>query len=185
MSPNAVAVFGSSATEPGSTDWADAEKVGRRCVESGLAVVTGGYGGTMEAASRGANLAGGETIGVTVPGLFTSRDGANPYITREIEATSLTDRIGILTDLACGVIVLPGSIGTAAELVISWNLNHVGRNNGGKRLPTVAVGTGWARFWELATGLLGAVGDHVHVTGSATAAVDWLLAQPEIPDIHS
>lgn len=174
-----VAIFGSSATEPGSSEWDDAEQAGRRCAEAGLAVITGGYGGTMEAASKGANLAGGEAIGVTVPTLFPTRSGANPYVTREIEAKSLAERIGVLTNLANGVIVLPGSIGTAAELLVAWNLNHVGRRNGGRRLPTVAVGPTWLQFWELATGTLGAFGEDVHLVDTSGKAVDWLLAQLE------
>lgn len=178
-SETVVAIFGSSATEPGSAEWNDAEQAGRRCAEAGFAVITGGYGGTMEAASKGANLAGGEVIGVTVPTVFSSRVGANHYVTREIEAESLVERIGVLTGLASGAVVLPGSIGTAAELVVAWNLNHVGRRNGGGRLPTVAVGPAWLQFWELATGTLGAFGEDIHLVETAGEAVDWLLAQPE------
>lgn len=176
----AVAIFGSSQTEPTSTEWAEAENAGVRCAQAGLTVITGGYGGTMEAASKGANLAGGEVIGITAPTLFSNRSGANAYVTREIQAASLAERIGMLIDLARGVIVLPGSIGTAAELVVAWNLNHVGRRNGGKRLPTVAVGSDWARFCDLATGTLGASKEDVRVVETAHDAVEWLLAQPDI-----
>lgn len=175
-----MAVFGSSATEPDSAAWVAAESTGRRCVEAGFAVVTGGYGGTMEAVSKGANDAGGEAIGVTAPSLFPRRPGANPYVTREIVAGTLMERLDTLTGLASGVIVLPGSIGTLTELSIAWNLNHVNRLNGQMRLPTVAVGDGWLRFWELATGRLGAFGGDVHVVDSAEGAVEWLLAQPEM-----
>ena len=175
-----MAVFGSSATEPGSAAWAAAENTGRRCVEAGFVVVTGGYGGTMEAVSKGANDAGGEAIGVTAPSLFPGRPGANRYVTREIVAGSLLERIDELTGLASGVIVLPGSIGTLAELVIAWNLNHVNRLNDGMRLPTVAVGDGWRRVWELATGSLGAFGGDVHVAHSPEEALEWLRAQPEM-----
>ena len=103
---NYIAVFGSSATAPGSDDWNDAERVGARLAKSGLGVVTGGYGGTMEAASRGAALAGGPVIGVTAPHLFTGRFGANRHVAEEIIATTLAERIGRLTDIAAGVIVL-------------------------------------------------------------------------------
>lgn len=176
----ALAIFGSSSTEADSPEWIDAEDAGRRCADAGFAVVTGGYGGTMEAASRGANLAGGEAIGVTAPSLFPGRPGANSYVTREIEAQTLAERIGVLTSLASGAIVLPGSIGTAAELVVAWNLNHVGRRNGGKRFPTVAVGAAWHQFSELVIGSLGAENRDIHVVDRANEAVDWLLAQPEI-----
>jgi uncharacterized protein (TIGR00725 family) len=175
-----VAIFGSSQTTPGSREWAQAEKAGRRCAEAGLIVVTGGYGGTMEAASKGAASAGGEVIGVTAPDLFTGRSGANPFVTREMPAKTLTERIGVLTDLADGAMVLPGSIGTAAELVIAWNLNHITRRNGGGRFPTVTVGAEWREFWTLMTGRLDAVGEDVHTADDVDQAVEWLLAQPEI-----
>lgn len=178
--PTAVAVFGSSATEPDSAEWAAAENTGKRCVEAGFAVVTGGYGGTMEAVSKGANDAGGDAIGVTAPTLFPRRPGANPYVTREVVAASLMERLDTLTSLASGAVVLPGSIGTLAELVIAWNLNHVNRLNEGMRLPTVAVGDGWRQLWDLATGSLGAFGGDVHLVDTPDEVVEWLLKQPEV-----
>lgn len=134
----------------------------------------------MEAVSKGANKAGGEAIGVTAPSLFPGRPGANPYVTREIAARTLLERLDTLTGLASGVIVLPGSIGTLTELSIAWNLNHVNRLREGKRLPTVAVGEGWRSFWELATGSLGAFGGDVHVVDNGDEAATWLFAQPEV-----
>ena len=175
-----VAIFGSSQTIRGSDAWAEAERAGYRCASAGLAVVTGGYGGTMEAASLGASRAGGSVIGVVAPALFRARSGANQYVSRVIEAGTLSERIGVLTELASGAIVLPGSIGTAAELLIAWNQNHIMRRNGGPRLPTVAVGEEWQAFWALVTGRLGAVGDDVEVVDNVDQAVDWLLAQPEV-----
>lgn len=175
-----AAVFGSSQTQPGTPEWIEAEKVGFRLAGAGLSVMTGGYGGTMEAASKGAVEAGGSAIGVTAPSLFTGRSGANPYVTSVLEAGSLSDRIGLLTSKADGVIVLPGSIGTAAEFVVSWNLNHVARRHMGVRLPTVAVGAGWSELSRLLTEHLGAHAGDVQIVDSAEAAVDWLLDQPEI-----
>lgn len=176
----AVAIFGSSATDPGSRDWHDAEMAGTRFARAGLTVITGGYGGTMEAASKGAASAGGRVIGVTAPDLFPRRSGANPYVTEEVESPTLTERIGRLTSLANGAIVLPGSIGTAAELLIVWNTNHIARGKRGTRFPTVAVGDHWRELWELMTSGLGAVGDDIHLAATADEGVDWLLAQPEI-----
>jgi uncharacterized protein (TIGR00725 family) len=175
-----VAIFGSSSSEPASSEWKEAENAGARFASAGLGVITGGYSGTMAAASKGAAEAGAEAIGVTVPGLFVQRTGANPHITREIEARSLTERIGILTDRARGALVLPGSIGTATELLVAWNINHVVRRHGGRRLPTVAVGEEWSELWQLLTGHVGAFGGDIHLAGTTDEAVDWLLEQPEI-----
>lgn len=176
----AVAIFGSSQAESGSAAWNEAATVGARCARAGLTVVTGGYGGTMEAASKGAAEARGRVVGVTAAGLFRNRSGANPHVTHEIAANSIPERIGILTDLASGAVVLPGSIGTAAELVVAWNMNHVARRHGGTRFPTVAVGEEWRVFHELLAGSLGADGGDVHIADTTGEALDWLLDQPEL-----
>lgn len=175
-----MAVFGSSQTVPDSPDWRDAERVGSRLARAGLAVVTGGYGGTMEAASKGATEVGGHVIGVTAPDLFPGRSSANPFVTEEMAARGLSNRIGTLIDLTRGAIVLPGSIGTAAELVVAWNTNHIGRASKAIRYPTVAVGDSWREFWDLVTGRLGAFGEDIGIAGDVDEAVDWLLAQPEV-----
>lgn len=176
----AVAIFGSSRTDPGSILWREAEEAGARCARAGLTVVTGGYGGSMEAASKGAAREGGRVVGVTAGGLFRTRTGANPYVTHEIAAQSITERIGILIDIARGALILPGSIGTTAELVIAWNINDIARRHGGTRFPTVAVGEEWREFRSLVSGRLGAEPNDIHVVDDADAALDWLLDQPEL-----
>lgn len=179
-----MAVFGSSAILPGSAEWLDAETVGATCASAGLAVVTGGYGGVMEAASKGAAALGGRVIGVTAPALFPDREGANPFVTEEVAVDSLIERIGVLTELASGAVVMPGSIGTATELLVAWNLNYIRRGTDSGRLPTVAVGKGWQALWSLLSQGLDAAGDHVHVAETGSEAMDWLLTQPEIRCIH-
>ncbi len=49
-----IVVFGSSTCLPDSAQYREAEELGRGLAESGFGVVTGGYGGTMEAVSKGA-----------------------------------------------------------------------------------------------------------------------------------
>lgn len=178
--PPAVAVFGSSATEPGSSAWEEAETVGRLLAEAGLGVVTGGYGGSMEAVSKGVADRRGTVVGVTAPTLFPGRPGANPHVGLLVEAESLLERIGAMFDRACGVIALPGSIGTATELLIAWNLNHIARHNRAGRIPTAAVGAGWRELHELMTMRLGAWPGDVHMADTPEDAVDWLLIQPEV-----
>lgn len=175
-----MAVFGSSATEPGSTNWADAESAGRRLAGAGVDVVTGGYGGTMEAVSRGAAGGGSRVVGVTAAALFPSRSGANRHVTVEIETENLAQRIGALLDTANGILVLPGSIGTAAELVVAWNLNHIARLAGGTRKPTTAVGEAWGELAKLLVEEVGAHVADVHISATVDDAVDWLLSQEEM-----
>lgn len=134
----------------------------------------------MEAASTGAAGEGGRVVGVTAGGLFRSRTGANRYVTHEIVAESITDRIGILTEISRGALVLPGSIGTTAELVITWNINDIVRRHGGSRFPTVAVGEDWRAFRTMVSDRLGAEAADIHVADDVDQALDWLLDQPEL-----
>lgn len=177
MTRGVVAVFGSSRTEPGSHEWSVAEEVGRRLAAAGYSVITGGYGGTMEAASKGAAERGGHVLGVTSPSLFPDRSGANRYVDEMIEASDLLDRLGNLLNRADGVIALPGSIGTAAELLLAWNHNFLSRKNGQKIVPTIAVGPGWR---SLTTAMLehnGASPGDIVLVDDAEDAVDWILDQ--------
>jgi len=157
---SAVAVFGSSQTDPGTRMWAEAERVGTRLAEAGFAVITGGYGGTMEAVSKGAADASGHVIGVTAPQLFPGRHGSNPYVAELIEAEGLAGRIGVMMERAAGAIALPGSIGTATELLIAWNVNHIVR-----------------QVAETLVTEVGAFPGDVHLVGTPDKGVDWILGQ--------
>lgn len=170
-----VAVFGSAAPLPGSEEYRRAEWVGRSLAERGLAVVTGGYGGVMEAASKGAAEAGGHVTGVTAPSEFPDRVGANRYVAEEIAAAGLTARIGTMMDMAAGAVALPGSIGTATELLIAWNRNHIIRERGDRTVPVVAVGAAWRRLAEVLVFDAGAFAGDVHLAPSAEEALPWLL----------
>ena len=76
-----VAVFGAGDVGVGSPEYGAARELGRRLVEAGYRVLTGGGGGVMEAACRGAREASsyreGDTLGI-LPGLDPRR--ANPYV---------------------------------------------------------------------------------------------------------
>lgn len=131
----------------------------------------------MEAASKGASEQGGHVVGVTSPSLFPERTGANRYVEELIEASDLHDRLRHLIKRADGVIALPGSIGTAAELLIAWNHNFLSRRNGERVLPTVAVGPGWR---SLTTAMLeqnGAQPGDIALADDVEEAVDWVLEQ--------
>jgi len=170
-----VAVFGSSQTEPDSPDWDDAERAGRTFALAGLDVVTGGYGGTMEAVSRGAAQAGGHVVGIIAPDLFPTRSAANPWVAEAIEASSLAGRIDLMMEMSAATLALPGSIGTAAELIISWNINHIVRRHGLPTYPSAAVGNEWKEVGRALIDLVGAGKDDIHWAESADEGVSWIL----------
>jgi uncharacterized protein (TIGR00725 family) len=122
--------------------------------DAGFAVMTGGYGGVMEAVSRGARDRGGIVFGVTAPGVFPDRSGANEFVSHERPAVHLLDRIHDMTDLSAASIALPGSLGTLTEVVAAWNLAFVARFSGTSPKPLVTVGDRWASLVDhLATTL--------------------------------
>ena len=61
----AVAVFGSARTEPGNPYYQHAMQIAGKLANRGIAVITGGGPGIMEAANRGAALAGGTSVGLS------------------------------------------------------------------------------------------------------------------------
>ena len=177
MTPRpAVAVFGSSQTEPGSVDWEDAHRAGDRLARAGLDVVTGGYGGTMEAVSRGAAEAGAHVVGVTAPALFPGRFDANPYVIEVLEAPTLAGRIDLMMQRSVATLALPGSIGTAAELLISWNTNHILRRAGSKPIPAAAVGIGWRTVGRALIDAVGAFEADIFWADTVDEGVEWIVS---------
>jgi uncharacterized protein (TIGR00725 family) len=120
--PAIITVFGSSRPAPGSPAYETARALGAALARTGFAVATGGYGGTMEAASRGARearlpdgQAGGKVIGVTAEE-FSSP--ANQWVEEEIRVKTWQDRLMKLVELGAGYVALPGGTGTLVELPV-------------------------------------------------------------------
>jgi uncharacterized protein (TIGR00730 family) len=136
-----VAVFGSADPEAGDPLYELARRVGALLVTAGYGVLTGGYGGVMEGASRGTAENGGSAVGVTCASFL----GRNPnrFLTETREAVDLVARTGSLVDAACGYIVLHGKSGTLAELTLVWALHRAGSL--GPR-PVVLLGDAWRPF---------------------------------------
>ena len=134
-----VTVFGSSQAEPLEELYQTALELGRAIAELGLTLCNGGYGGTMEAAARGATEADGHTIGVTCTRF--GRGGANPYIRQEIPTFDLYRRLETLIRLGRAYVVLPGGTGTLAELALTWELLNKGLLRGER--PLIVLGDSW------------------------------------------
>jgi len=149
--PAIIAVFGSSTVMPEAPGYVAGVECGRLLARAGYAVATGGYGGLMEAVSRGAAGAGAPVYGITAPEAFPDRPGANAFVDREIPAPSITERIHRILSLSSGSIALDGSIGTLTELVVAWNVAYVDRLSERTAKPIVAVGGLWAEVVSFLT----------------------------------
>lgn len=141
-----ITVFGGSQPQPGSSAYAEAYELGKLLAECGHTILTGGYIGTMEAVSRGANEAGGHVIGVTCSEIETWRPvKANAWVKEERRFTTLQERLNELV-LACdAAIALPGCPGTLTEIALAWNLMIVASI---PPKPLILTGPGWRSVME-------------------------------------
>ena len=110
----AVAVFGSARTKPSEPAYAMGVEVGRKLVEAGFAVITGGGPGAMEAANRGAYEAHGTSVGLGIELPFET--GLNEYVDLGINFRYFFARKVMFLKYSHGFIVLPGGFGTLDEL---------------------------------------------------------------------
>ena len=109
-----------------------AEQVGVELARRGAVVVTGGMGGAMEAACRGAKEAGGTTIGI-LPS--HDRADANPWVDVALPTGLGEGRNALVVRAADAVIAVAGEFGTLSEIALALRLGT----------PVVGLGT-----WELA-----------------------------------
>lgn len=147
-----VTVFGGSQPKEGSPAYAQALALGKLLAGQGHVVLTGGYIGTMEAVSRGANEAGGHVIGVTCEAIEAWRPvRANAWVKEERRKKTLMERLEELIGACDAAIALPGGPGTLTEIALTWTLMIVGTLH---RRPLILVGDGWQSvFDQVFTGL--------------------------------
>ena len=110
----AISVFGSARTSRDDPAYALGEAIGRRLVEAGFAVVTGGGPGVMEAANKGACEAGGLSVGLGIELPFES--GLNQWVDRGVNFRYFFARKTMFVKYSQGFVVLPGGVGTLDEL---------------------------------------------------------------------
>jgi uncharacterized protein (TIGR00725 family) len=127
-----VAVVGGG--EASAEELAAAEEVGRGLAAAGAVVVTGGLGGVMEAASRGASQAGGLVVGL-LPG--RSRTEANAWVGVALPTGLGEGRNLVVVRSADVVVAVGGEWGTLSEIAFALKAGT----------PVVGLGT-----WELARG---------------------------------
>jgi uncharacterized protein (TIGR00730 family) len=135
----AISVFGSARTEPDDPEYALAEQVGRALVEAGFAVITGGGPGAMEAANKGASLAGGVSVGLGIELPFES--GLNEWVDIGINFSYFFARKTMFVKYAQGFITLPGGFGTFDEIFEAVTLVQTQKVTS---FPVVLLGT---QYW--------------------------------------
>jgi uncharacterized protein (TIGR00730 family) len=174
----AVALFGSARVHEGSKPYEDARAVGKRFGEAGWAVVTGGGGGVMEGANRGAQEGGGQSVGFNIK--LSHEQSPNPYLDLAHTFDHFYARKVCFVRPAEGFVIFPGGFGTLDELFESLTLIQTGKI---RHFPVVLFDSDyWGEMVEWIKGELLADGmiapDDItllHVTDDAAEAVQLVL----------
>ena len=140
----AVSLFGSARVREGSKPYRDAREVGRRFGRADWTVVTGGGGGVMEAANRGAKDGGGFSVGFNIRLPFEQH--SNPYLDVDLTFDHFYVRKVMFVKAAEGFVIFPGGFGTLDELFEALTLIQTGKV---LHFPVVLFDTDyWAEMLE-------------------------------------
>jgi uncharacterized protein (TIGR00730 family) len=134
-----VSVFGSARIEDGHP-WYELTRETAACLaRHGYTVITGGGPGLMEAANRGAEEAGGESIGLNIE--LPREQHVNPYVKRSLQFHYFFARKLMFVRYARAFVIMPGGFGTLDELFEALTLIQTHRI---KHFPVILVGSD---FW--------------------------------------
>jgi uncharacterized protein (TIGR00730 family) len=136
----AVSVFGSARTPEDSPEYEFARSAARCFGAQGLAVITGGGPGIMEAANRGAREAGALSVGLNIELPF--EQGANPYLDIDLTFRHFYVRKVMFVRYAQAFVVFPGGFGTLDELFEALTLIQTEKI---RHFPVLLMGS---EFWS-------------------------------------
>ncbi len=136
----AVSIFGSTRAKPEDEVYQKAERIGQLLAENGFSVITGGGPGAMEAANKGASLAGGKSIGLNIE--LPLEQKPNPYANITLRYRYFFVRKVMFVKYAVAYIILPGGFGTMDELFESVTLIQTHKI---KPFPVILVGS---NYWK-------------------------------------
>ena len=135
----AVSFFGSARLQPGDPVYDLARNIAKSLAERGYGVITGGGGGVMEAANRGAAEGGGRSVGLNIA--LPMEQLPNEYANLKLSFRYFFVRKVMFIKYAQAYVVLPGGYGTLDELTEALTLIQTGKI---KPFPVIMVGS---KFW--------------------------------------
>jgi uncharacterized protein (TIGR00730 family) len=134
----AISFFGSARVGPDDMIYQKAENLARRFAKLKFAIITGGGGGIMEAANKGAAEAGGVSVGLNILLPHEQKPNAYANITQEFKYFFI--RKVMFVKYAMAYIIFPGGFGTLDELFEAVTLIQTHRI---KPFPVILVGTAY------------------------------------------
>jgi uncharacterized protein (TIGR00730 family) len=132
-----VTVFGSARTPRDHPDYELIREVGAAVGRAGFAVLTGGAGGLMEAANRGAKEAGALSVGCNIE--LPHEQLQNEYLDIGLRFRHFFARKVMFVRYACAFVIGPGGFGTLDELFESLTLIQTQTI---RHFPAILVGDG-------------------------------------------
>jgi uncharacterized protein (TIGR00730 family) len=174
----AVTLFGSARVAEGSEPYEWARTVGRKFGEAGWSVVTGGGGGVMAGANRGAQEGGGQSIGFNI--VLPHEQKPNPYLDIEHTFDHFYARKVCFVRPSEGFVIFPGGFGTLDELYESLTLIQTGKI---RHFPVVLFDSDywgemveWLRAELMAQGMISPDDvELLHLTDDPDQAVQFVL----------
>ena len=136
----AVSFFGSARIKHSDSVYKKTEKLAKLFVENNFAVITGGGGGVMEAANKGAAEAGGTSVGLNI--ILPFEQTPNSFANVKLDFKYFFIRKVMFVKYATAYIIMPGGFGTLDEMFEAVTLIQTHRI---KPFPLILVGSDyWA-----------------------------------------
>ena len=135
-----VSIFGSARAEQNHRACQMAEKLARLLAENGYGVISGGGGGVMEAANKGAAEAGGLSIGLNIE--LPHEENPNPYSNLQLDFHYFFIRKVCFVKYSQAYVIMPGGFGTMDELFEALTLIQTRRI---KPFPAFLMGSD---YWQ-------------------------------------
>jgi uncharacterized protein (TIGR00730 family) len=145
-----VTIFGSARVQPDDPIYKKTEALASLFVKSNFSVITGGGGGVMEAANKGAAEAGGTSIGLNI--ILPFEQKPNPFANVRLDFKYFFIRKVMFIKYAAAYIIMPGGFGTMDELFEAVTLIQTKRI---RPFPLILVGSD---YW---TGLVEWIRDNL------------------------
>ena len=176
----AVTVFGSARTPRTDPMYRAARHVGRKLAQAGVAVITGGGPGIMEAANCGAARAGGKSVGLGIE--LPHEQGINKWVNLGMTFRYFFVHKTMFVTYSGGAIVFPGGFGTLDE---AFELLTLVQTHKVARVPVVLFGSEyWGGLMDWLEGTVREAGnispldpDLVQVTDDEDEAVRVALSE--------
>ncbi len=136
-----ISIFGSARTKPDEIYYEKAERMASKLVQEGYGVITGGGPGIMEAANKGAQEAGGKSVGLNIT--LPNEQKPNEYIDidKSLDYNFFFVRKVMFVKYAQAFIIFPGGLGTMDELFEVLTLVQTDKIN---KIPVILYGSD---FW--------------------------------------